>query len=102
MPFRDYKLIAAVIGFSASIEPWHVLTAVLTSVVALGATLWRVIISAGTFRKSVLDELKVTRVSIRELLTDLANRNPEAMGKIVAAMNDQSVSDFVRGESKKQ
>jgi hypothetical protein len=77
------------------IQPWHVLTAVTTFSLAI----WRMIVR---LRKNVLDELKVVRVSVRELLQDLAVRNPEAMGRIVAAMDDQSVIEFVRSTDRRK
>lgn len=77
------------------IQPWHVLTAV----TGFAALLWRMIVK---LRKTVLDELKVVRVSVRELLQDLAVRNPDAMGRIVAAMDEQSVIDFVRSSDRRK
>lgn len=77
------------------VQPWHVLTAVTTFALAL----WRMI---AKLRKNVLDELRVVRVSVRELLQDLAVRNPEAMGRIVAAMDDQSVIEFVRSTDRRK
>lgn len=85
-------------SFPHGIEPWHVFITLIISIVGLGGTLLGVMRSANAFRKSVLDELRVTRVSIRELLSDMAERNPEAIGRIVSAMNDETVSEFVRAK----
>lgn len=85
-------------SFPHGIEPWHVFITLIISVMSLALTIAGVMRSANTFRKSVLDELRVTRVSIRELLGDMAERNPEAIGRIVSAMNDETVSEFVRAK----
>lgn len=89
-------------AFTGAIEPWHVFVTLLTAIAGLAIVLGKVLRSAGVFRKSILDELKVTRVSIKELLEDLTVRNPEAMGRIVAAMDDHSVIDFVRSADRRK
>lgn len=89
-------IIAILQTFPHGIEPWHVFITLIISILSLGGTLLGVMRSANRFRTSVLDELRVTRVSIKELLSDMAERNPEAIGRIVAAVNDQSITDFVR------
>lgn len=88
--------------FTGAIEPWHVFVTLLTAMASLAVVLGRIMRSTGTFRKSILDELRVTRVSIKELLEDLTVRNPEAMGRIVAAMDDHSVIDFVRSADRRK
>lgn len=89
-------------SFAGAIEPWHVFVTLCTAIIALTATLWKIIQSAGLFKKSVIDELKVTRISIKELLEDLTERNPSAMARIVAAMDDKSIMDFVRSSDRRK
>lgn len=86
--------------FPHGIEPWHVFVTLLISVFSLFGIIFRLIKTANAFRANVLGELRVTRVSIKELLSDLSKRNPEAMGRIVAAMDDKTVIDFVRNQRK--
>jgi hypothetical protein len=81
----------------SSIEPWHVLTAMFAGLGMMIGILWRAL---KNFKSSVVDELRVTRISIKELLADLAERNPQAMARIIAAMDDQSVVSFVRSKKK--
>jgi hypothetical protein len=91
-----------VYDLGTSVEPIHVLLTVILLFFTLAGIIWKVMKSAGRFRNSVLEELKVTRVSIKELLGDLASRNPEALGRVVAAMNEQSVLDFVKAQETKK
>lgn len=81
------------------IEPWHVLLTVIGSVITISLSIGRVI---RTFHKTIVDELKVTRISIKELLSDLAVRNPTAMARIVAAIDDKSVIEFVRSSERRR
>lgn len=80
----------------ALIHPWHVLLTLLLFIGALAEALRRIANAGTEFRKNVLDELRVSKVSIKELLADLAERKPEAMARIVVAMDDQKIIDFVR------
>lgn len=89
------------VDFGGIVQPWHVLTAVIMSVAGVATALKNAARSANEFKNNVLDELKVTRVSIKELLVDLAARNPEAMGRVAASMDDETVAAFVR-ESRKR
>lgn len=84
-----------------AVEPWHILTAQFAMLAGMAEVIRRVAKAGVSFKKSVLDELKVTRLSIKELLGDLAERNPQAMARIIAAMDDQSVLDYVRARKEK-
>jgi len=81
------------------IQPWQVFLTVLGSVITLGGILYRVVKS---FHKSIISELRVTRISIKELLADLAARNPSAMGRIVAAIDDKSIIEFVQSNERRR
>jgi hypothetical protein len=80
------------------VQPWHILTAQFAMLATLAEVIRRVAKAGTAFKKSVIDELKVTRLSIKELLGDLAERNPQAMARIIAAMDDQSVLEYVRAK----
>jgi hypothetical protein len=81
------------------IQPWQVFLTVLGSILTLAGVLYKLIKS---FHKSVMIELRVTRIAIKELLADLAARNPTAMGRIVAAIDDESIIEFVQSNERRR